>query len=449
MGVLQLPKKYSNDFSVAGRQPLGDVEVDWSNPLSRGLIAVLLPRNGQMFNLVAKGGLLNAYPFDTSAAIGISPRLGRAGILDGSAFFLDQWTPSLNFSLLTKLKRRTSGERNRIITGEDGTNNGILNFRINSGNDFFCALNSGVGGLFGSSTATIGSGEIKTVGITHDDPNTTLQLYVDGEADATGVTTSTNFSSLTSFVGIGGVQSSTQTLGGNPMTGDFEYFFIWDDRTLSVQEVRKLSADPYQILKPKNDPVYFVPTVAAGVTVNVPVGTLTLTGQAPVAVLGPLTIDIPAGAMSLTGFAPDADISVVAAVPVGSLSLTGFAPFAQITVTIPVGSLLLTGFAPTANVGEPVTVDVPTGTLSLSGFAPSAILTDNIIVDIPAGSMSLTGQVPVLAFGPLSVDVPAGSLSLTGFAPLIIEGGAIWTTQPDEVTTWTAQADISTVWTVQ
>lgn len=188
---------------------------------------------------------------------------------------------------------------------------------------------------------------------------------------------------------------------------------------------------------------------SAGVTVNVPVGALTLTGQAPVAALGPLTIDIPTGALSLTGFAPDADISVVAAVPAGSLSLSGFAPFAQITVPIPAGSLLLTGFAPTANVGEPVTVDVPAGTLSLSGFAPSAILTDNIIVDIPAGSMSLTGQVPVLAFGPLSINVPTGSLSLTGFAPSITAEGIIWTAQPDEVTSWAAQANISTTWTVQ
>lgn len=195
--------------------------------------------------------------------------------------------------------------------------------------------------------------------------------------------------------------------------------------------------------------VALAPEAAAGVTVNVPAGALTLTGQAPVAALGPLTIDIPAGALLLTGQAPDADISVVAAVPAGSLSLSGFAPFAQITVPIPVGSLLLTGFAPTADVGDPVTVDVPAGTLSLSGFAPSAILTDNIIVDIPAGSMSLTGQVPVLAFGPLSVDVPAGSLSLTGFAPSITAEGIIWTVQPDEVTSWAAQANISTTWTVQ
>lgn len=176
--------------------------------------------------------------------------------------------------------------------------------------------------------------------------------------------------------------------------------------------------------------VAITPEAAAGTTVNIPVGALVLTGQAP-------TID--------------ATDDKTAAIPLGALTLTGFAPIADTdadaTVDIPTGALSLTGFAPSIIAG--VGVEIPVGALNLAGFAPNIDLTDNLIVSIPLGALTLTGFAPVVDFGDQAIEIPLGSLNLTGFIPTILAQGIIWTVQPDTATNWTEQTDDSTTWTIQ
>ena len=52
MAFLPLDKKFHHGFSVPNKQPLDGVEVDWSNPLARGLWGVFIPSTGRVFNLV-------------------------------------------------------------------------------------------------------------------------------------------------------------------------------------------------------------------------------------------------------------------------------------------------------------------------------------------------------------------------------------------------------------
>ena len=90
------------------------------------------------------------------------------------------------------------------------------------------------------------------------------------------------------------------------------------------------------------------PVAGGGVTVSVPLGTLTLTGFAPT-VINPKSVLVPLGTLTLTGFAPLVKTPRVVQVPLGTLTLTGFAPnvFTPRTVSIPLGTLTLTAFAPT------------------------------------------------------------------------------------------------------
>ncbi|MGI9541923.1 MAG: hypothetical protein ACR2MX_01615 [Cyclobacteriaceae bacterium] len=95
------------------------------------------------------------------------------------------------------------------------------------------------------------------------------------------------------------------------------------------------------------------PPVAGGVTVDVPVGALTLNGQVPTIIAtDDQTVQIPVGALNLNGFAPTATLTdnQLVNIPTGVLNLNGFAPFIDLgdqTVQIPSGALNLTGFAPT------------------------------------------------------------------------------------------------------
>ena len=52
MGILQLPKKFHTDFKVPNKKPIGDVEIDWSHPLTNGLKVCLVFQHGRLFNLV-------------------------------------------------------------------------------------------------------------------------------------------------------------------------------------------------------------------------------------------------------------------------------------------------------------------------------------------------------------------------------------------------------------
>lgn len=138
---------------------------------------------------------------------------------------------------------------------------------------------------------------------------------------------------------------------------------------------------------------------------------------APTSAGGGVTVAVPAGSLTLTGNAPTvtATANKLIAVPAGALTLTGFAPTVVTprTVAVPAGALTLTAFAPTVRVGADKIVSVPTGSLSLTALAPTVTTTANVSVSVPAAALTLTGYAPtVLASGvipePSSGPTPAG-----------------------------------------
>lgn len=159
------------------------------------------------------------------------------------------------------------------------------------------------------------------------------------------------------------------------------------------------------------------PASGSSANINVPVGSLTLTGFAPT-IVNPQGMTVPAGALTLTGFAPTVTVAQVIDVPAGALSLTGFAPSIANPqgMTVPAGSLTLTGFAP--SIANPQGMDVPTGSLSLTGQVPTADISSGANINVPAGQLDLTGQAPTVATSDnKSVTPPAGDIILTGYAP--------------------------------
>jgi hypothetical protein len=145
------------------------------------------------------------------------------------------------------------------------------------------------------------------------------------------------------------------------------------------------------------------PTVTAteNVFIDVPVGTLALTGHVPtVTTTENVTVDVPLATLTLTGLVPTVvGISGVEVdVPVGTLTLTGYAPTVTVTahveIDVPTGTLVLTGHVPT--VETPRDVDVPLGTLVLTGYAPTVVATDEVLIYPPAAELILTGYAPTV-----------------------------------------------------
>lgn len=106
---------------------------------------------------------------------------------------------------------------------------------------------------------------------------------------------------------------------------------------------------------------------------------------------------------------PGVDPSPTIDVPPGTLTLTGYAPFIA-EIPVPTGTLTLTGLVPNAFQG--FTIDPPTGALALTGFPPLAF--ESIVV--PTGALTLTGFAPAYAERP-EINVPAAALILNTFAP--------------------------------
>lgn len=231
----------------------------------------------------------------------------------------------------------------------------------------------------------------------------------------------------------------------------------------------------------------FIPTVLESIAVNVPVGSLILTGFVPTPVeTGDTTINVPVGSLALAGstvtldesipiplatlaltaFVPSAVVSTIVNVPVGALNLTGLVPSSKETtnVSIPLGSLVLTGLIPAALENE--IINIPVASLVLTGFAITVLEGENInvpvaslvmtgfavipgenvveiiplgtlvltgfvpsvlestIVNIPVASLVLTGFVPIVSLD-TEIEVPTGSLVLTGFVPAVLENDII------------------------
>lgn len=176
------------------------------------------------------------------------------------------------------------------------------------------------------------------------------------------------------------------------------------------------------------------PTLVQTFSIEVPVGTLALTGFAPVAI-EEMSIDLPTGTLVLTGQTPTLvqTDNLIRAPPVGSLTLTGQTPaLLQDMAVLPgVGSLTLTGQVPTRGTGLRLIGHAPTlvedanitrspgvGSLTLTGFIPTLIQTFNI--PVPVGLLTLTGFAPQI-IQTFSIDVPTGSLALTGQAPTVAQ----------------------------
>jgi hypothetical protein len=189
----------------------------------------------------------------------------------------------------------------------------------------------------------------------------------------------------------------------------------------------------------------YAPTLAIGgggtnTDIAVPVGALTLTGQAPALQFdirrdpdaGALTLnglaptlltnigrETGVGALALSGLAPNASLGINIGVPAGALTLTGYTPpLGGQTLAEPgVGSLTLAGQAPTLRYD--FVIDVPVGALTLSGQAPN--LKTDFVIGVPVGALTMSGEA-----GTLSTDVgrsvPVGSLTLSGVAPTLSTG---------------------------
>lgn len=324
MGMIQLPKQFTPDFAVPGKKPVGPVEIDTSHASFPGLwLATTLdgtmqyPRKA-ISNLTGGSfGIYDGVPgvqFDRVADQGIS--LGEY-VVGGPGF------TGTAHTVLVVAKVIARSQRNVVVSHRQSGDFYGANFNCTAS----LAPSSGIFSLGGAGT----TGDVYLSGAITDK----LSAYsiskgvgveygsIDGQSFTPTVGTATSTAANPNDRGeinIGDLGNFTGTGYGSE---DPIYFLCVWNRTLSQAEINSLTADPYQLLKPVNAPVYF-PAAAAGGgitgTADFTLAGLTTTSSGDVDVIG--TSDITLDALTTTS-AGSIDVEGTSSITFDSLTVTG------------------------------------------------------------------------------------------------------------------------------
>jgi hypothetical protein len=169
-----------------------------------------------------------------------------------------------------------------------------------------------------------------------------------------------------------------------------------------------------------------LPTVGRGTVIGVPVGAITVVGQAPSAVVMVHTaIPVVVGAITTTGLAPSALVQTIVSPGAGAMTITGPPPVALLPSQ---ANIYWLNVDASATVDPSVSIEVPAGAVSLSGLAPTVSVGASVSISVPAGSIAVTGLAPTRSVSGetnTAIDIDSGSVVLSGQASTLIRGTVI------------------------
>ena len=282
MPAFKLPKQFHPDFSQPNKKPVGPLEIDWSNPITQGLIgAYVFNRHTGYQDLVSKQHLsvfgstsLKPVGFDRRQNFGVSCSDDQSSYMTGdSSVYRARITDKLTAFIDIDYRDATSGGTNGFLFGDvqlTGTdyNWGIY---IDGSANYNVFLKNGSG--TSKNTPDVASGAVNGGDFITD----TLCLRYD----------STNLDFLRN-----GSQAATTTQSGNVQSNALNLSFDrWNSandeevnyrialifaRALSDHEIKALHDNPYQILKPAIPFYYFTGAAAGGTTINASLESLSL-----------------------------------------------------------------------------------------------------------------------------------------------------------------------------
>ncbi len=432
MAIKQLPKQYSADFRLPKRKPLGGVEVDKANPYGKNVFAAwnfanreswledaatgkLADLVGTTTNLKAGDGNLNLF----SDGDGNNHRLNLGSITSSNPISLSNASTGNSYTIFTRFRIPSGTLSNafpRIIdksTGGGAADGWALSFQVSAGDLTFQIENTTVLSTLG----TVPRNEWINVCVTVD--NLSTKLYTSFSNTATGTlpaapTTTTN-------AAIANWNHSTD----RNWDGDIAYIHMHYG-AYSESQVKQYWANPYQILKPKSEPVYFTADAGGGTT-----GTITQTTSAFTQSLAGNIVNAYTGTItqSASAFTQSAVGDVV------SLGITG-------TITQSTASFTQSaaGDVVSSGINGSITQTASAFTQSLAGNTVLNI-TGTATQTTASFSQVLNGTVAEQITGIINQSTSSFTQSLVGRVP------AQWIDKAPAVTSWGDKAPIVTVWT--
>jgi hypothetical protein len=370
---------------VRATQPLQNLQIDWENPITEGLVAVFVfgpdgaqgwDESGRTFvPYLTTGSVVTGVPVNMTEGTGA--RVISTGVPYLIQSVVQTSIKSGVYSLFAAGTASGSGTYS-AIDDDDGTTR-RLQFRLNAGRAELIPFSSGGNGD-AIAPAALSASDLAN--------GFTMGAIVNGTANAVfqkGVkTTGTALSSAAlapnSSIAVGARKTGVQQW----TTGGLQIIAIWN-RAHADSEQTSMADNRWQLFKPQPARrLWLAWSATSGTTTNVNPG---------------------AGTLALSGYAPTV------------------AQSANQGVTPGAGALTLTGYAPSVTQSVTTNVAPAAGSLTLAGFAPTVTRTANVNVAPAAGSLTLTGYAPtVTRTTSQAVQPGVGGLTLTGYAPLITQG---------------------------
>lgn len=510
--VYPLPKQYSPDFSNPNKNPLGPVEIDWSNSITKGMITCRVGNRFQnelsrrRWNLSSVDG--NLIVSSRGAAYNIT---NTAGDFTIDPLFVGDYTGTILCGVIFRDFNGTT------FTGSaDNSGASIYSQRVIDTDDSptFCVTTKTFaspagqhrlwfgwdsdGTAYGAaSTSDLSTDTYYNIGCARDATgakglNDGHLIYLNGAEE--GRSESTAGSALAGASDVNGtILGHGQWPIASVDNADIEvfYFYAWD-RLLSDEEIRALNDDPYQILKPAIPIQYFI-SASGAFTLTADSGAYTYAGTSAELDAG-LVMAAISGSYTYSGTAADLNYGFNLTASSGTYSYSGTAVEldAGFVIAANSGTYNYSGTSADLNVGYPLPANSGTytysgtaATLTFTGAGAFTLTADSgaytysgtvaeldagFVLDASSGSYTYSGTAATLTHNyPLSAD--SGSYTYSGTASELDAGfvlgaasdaytyagttvtlqasGQVWTVQTNNSSSWTIQSNNSTTWTVQ
>lgn len=440
MGMLILPKQFHPDFAIKNRKPVGPVEVDWSNPITRGLEAAYIFDNEKSLRDYAKS-IHNGTVTGTPNFIGSIQ--GRALNFSGSSESFDvpdhpglNFLDGQNFTFVTGVVSNSVAQSAEVYEKQLSTpinqlftQGSVWRFyvRTNSGSQFLISSRAPIAGEYiNAACVRVSSG--------------TNHLYINGVSVVSGTDPG------------GDVNADTTLKIGRGNAGNWngELFYMWVfRRALNSAEVQSLHFDPYQILKPATPISYFMPVADGAESITADAGSYAYSGTAAGLLLSAL-LSGDTEAYNYTGTAVDLNLGRTMAADTAQYTYNGtvtdliFTGVGNFTLTADTDLYIYTGTE--AGIFFGANLAANTDQYDYTGTA--ATLTHNLNLLADTAQYTYTGTAAALQSGRIMIS-ESGSYIITGTAVVLDFSGNIWTDEPNAITNWTTEADKITTWTEQ
>ena len=412
MAKLNLPKGYHPDFQNQRVKPLGSVEIDWDNPITKNLLYYFVWQDGQPYDLVSQ----RVIPLTTEGTSLKHDKDGAYAKNTGRSQADSSYSPLSSIgtggvSILSRFRQPTT-DRETVFCSRVGNNVDQVEFRSNSdangaseaGGLMFKASETSDGTVYAASAIT---GEFQNViGIRS---LTAQTLYSNGLLLASDTTNTDDLSGAADFV-FGGLPGIT-TIEFN---GDRGVDAGWS-RSLTDAESKTLTNSPYQILKPKTPAVYYTAGASGSFTLVAETAAYAYSGANASLLLSAL---LGADTAQYTYAGQDATLT--------------FASAGNFTLTADTGAYVYTGT--NADLLLSANLDAETAQYTYSG--PAATLTHNFNLTADTVQYTYSGTSTDLVYSRV-LDAENGAYTYTGTPAALTTIGDIWTDRVAASTTWT------------